>query len=43
MEITITITIIILVVAVAFIRQVEQYQRGVMFTLGKFTGIKEPG
>jgi regulator of protease activity HflC (stomatin/prohibitin superfamily) len=26
-----------------FIRQVEQYQRGVMFTLGKFTGVKEPG
>ncbi len=28
---------------VLFIRQVEQYQRGVMFTLGKFTGIKNPG
>lgn len=39
----ITIIIIILAVAIAFIRQVEQYQRGVMFTLGKFTGIKEPG
>ena len=26
-----------------FIRQVNQYERGVMFTLGKFTGIKEPG
>jgi regulator of protease activity HflC (stomatin/prohibitin superfamily) len=32
-----------LVAAVLFIRQVEQYQRGVMFTLGKFTGIKGPG
>ncbi len=25
------------------IKQVEQYERGVMFTLGKFTGVKEPG
>ncbi len=25
------------------VRQINQYQRGVMFTLGKFTGIKEPG
>jgi regulator of protease activity HflC (stomatin/prohibitin superfamily) len=39
----IIIVIIILAAAVAFIRQVEQYQRGVMFTLGKFTGIKGPG
>ncbi|MDD2935149.1 MAG: slipin family protein [Candidatus Pacebacteria bacterium] len=34
---------IIIVILVIFIRQVNQYQRGVMFTLGKFTGIKEPG
>lgn len=39
----ILIIIIVLALAVAFIRQVEQYQRGVMFTLGKFTGVKEPG
>lgn len=25
------------------LRQINQYQRGVMFTLGKFTGIKQPG
>ncbi len=30
-------------VLIIFIRQIEQYQRGVMFTLGKFTGIKKPG
>ncbi len=29
--------------AILFLRQINQYQRGVMFTLGKFTGIKEPG
>lgn len=35
--------IIIGVVLLASIKQVEQYQRGVMFTLGKYTGTKEPG
>lgn len=33
----------IIILLVIFIRQVNQYQRGVMFTLGKFTGIKNPG
>ncbi len=28
---------------VIFIRQVNQYERGVMLTIGKFSGIKEPG
>ncbi len=28
---------------VIFLRQINQYERGVMFTLGKFTGIKSPG
>ena len=28
---------------VIFIRQVNQYQRGVKFTMGRFTGIMEPG
>ena len=39
--------IIILIIVVVFlfsiIKQVNEYQRGVAFTLGKFTGIKEPG
>ncbi|PJE64320.1 MAG: hypothetical protein COU90_02615 [Candidatus Ryanbacteria bacterium CG10_big_fil_rev_8_21_14_0_10_43_42] len=30
-------------VFVAILRQINQYQRGVMFTMGRFTGIKEPG
>ncbi len=34
---------ILIVLAILFLRQINQYQRGVMFTLGKFTGIKEPG
>jgi len=34
---------IVIVLLVIMIKQVNQYERGVMFTLGKFTGIKEPG
>jgi len=33
----------IIVFFVVFIRQIEQYQRGVMFTLGKYSGTKNPG
>jgi regulator of protease activity HflC (stomatin/prohibitin superfamily) len=32
-----------IVLAVAILRQINQYERGVMFTMGKFTGIREPG
>ncbi|MBN2306960.1 slipin family protein [Candidatus Peregrinibacteria bacterium] len=34
---------ILIVILVVIIRQVNEYQRGVMFTLGRFTGIKKPG
>jgi len=33
----------IVVVLVSFIRQVNEYQRGVMFIMGKYSGIKNPG
>lgn len=33
----------VIVFLVIFIRQVNEYQRGVLFTLGKFTSIKQPG
>ncbi len=33
----------LIILAIILLRQVNQYQRGVMFTLGKFTGIKNPG
>lgn len=33
----------VIVVLVIILRQVNQYERGVMFTIGKFAGIKEPG
>jgi len=35
--------IAIIVIAVIVLRQINQYERGVMFTLGKFTGVKQPG
>ncbi len=34
---------IVFVVILVSIKQVNQYQRGVMFTLGKYTGTKSPG
>ncbi|MBI2607414.1 MAG: slipin family protein [Candidatus Doudnabacteria bacterium] len=37
------IIIVIAAIILISIRQVNQYQRGVMFTLGRFTGIKDPG
>jgi regulator of protease activity HflC (stomatin/prohibitin superfamily) len=37
------LTVIILIVILISIRQVNQYERGVVFTLGKFTGIRQPG
>jgi regulator of protease activity HflC (stomatin/prohibitin superfamily) len=42
MDIFILIPIAI-VLLVVFLRQINQYERGVMFTMGRFTGIKEPG
>lgn len=37
------VAIIIVILLLISIRQVNQYQRGVMFTLGKYTGTKMPG
>jgi len=37
------IIVFTIIVAVALIRQVDQYERGVMFTLGRYTGIVQPG
>ncbi|MFA6368985.1 MAG: slipin family protein [Candidatus Shapirobacteria bacterium] len=39
----ITILIIIVLIILASIRQVNQYERGLKFTFGKFTSIMEPG
>ncbi|MBU3968769.1 slipin family protein [Patescibacteria group bacterium] len=37
------ILIVIIGLLFLFIRQVNQYQRGVMFTFGRYKGIKQPG
>lgn len=43
MDILIPILGILLLIIIASIRQINQYERGVRFTLGKFTGMMEPG
>lgn len=37
------VIVVVIVVLVVILRQVNQYQKGVMFLMGRFTGIKEPG
>lgn len=43
MTLTYTIVAIIVFIILISIRQINQYQRGVKFTLGKFSGLMEPG
>ncbi len=43
MEQIIAIGIPALVIAVLILKVINQYEQGLMFTLGKFTGIKQPG
>ena len=38
-----SLLILIISILIAVIRQVNQYERAVMFTLGKYSGTKEPG
>ncbi|HPO06258.1 MAG TPA: SPFH domain-containing protein, partial [Candidatus Gracilibacteria bacterium] len=39
----ITFLIILVVIILSFVRQVNQYERGILFTMGKFTTIYQPG
>lgn len=43
MEFTVFLIIVVLAIAVSSIRIVNQYERGVVLTLGKFTGTRNPG
>ena len=43
MEISIAILVILTIFVLSGIKIVNQYQRGVVLTLGKFTGVREPG
>lgn len=38
-----TLIIIIAIFILSCLRQINQYERGVMFTMGRFSGIKNPG
>jgi regulator of protease activity HflC (stomatin/prohibitin superfamily) len=38
-----TIAVVIFILVISSVRQINQYERGVKFTLGKFTSIMEPG
>jgi len=42
-ELIIYIAVVVIGILFIVLRQVTQYERGVMFTMGRFTGIKEPG
>lgn len=35
--------VIVVVVILSFLREVKQYERGVVLTMGKFTGLRNPG
>ncbi len=39
----IVIAVVVLVLFLSFIRQVNQYERGIVLTMGKYSGIKQPG
>lgn len=39
----IALAVVILAALIMFIRQINQYERGVRFTMGRFSGIMEPG
>ena len=43
MELLFTVLVIIGVIILASIKQINQYERGIKFTLGKFSKIMEPG
>lgn len=43
MELFIILGVIVFILFLCFLRQVNQYERGVMFTMGRYSGTKNPG
>jgi regulator of protease activity HflC (stomatin/prohibitin superfamily) len=43
MELFYVLGVIVLILFFSFLRQINQYERGVMFTMGRYTGTKNPG
>ena len=35
--------VLIIILIISFLREVKQYERGVILTMGRFTGIRRPG
>src|SRR3989344_9519929 len=40
---TYILIVLVLLIIFSFIRIINQYEKGIVFTLGKFTGIRNPG
>src|SRR5208283_2794830 len=40
---TLPVVVILVLILISFIRVLNEYERGVMFTFGRFTGVKGPG
>ena len=43
MEFGVTLSIIVIIIILSSIKVINQFERGVVLTLGKFTGIRQPG
>jgi regulator of protease activity HflC (stomatin/prohibitin superfamily) len=43
MVFTVPVVVVLLLILLSFIRILNEYERGVMFTFGRFTGVKGPG
>ncbi len=43
MELLVTLLIIFLIIAVSSIRQINQYERGILFIMGRYSKVLEPG
>jgi regulator of protease activity HflC (stomatin/prohibitin superfamily) len=40
---TLPVVVVLVLILISFIRVLNEYERGVMFTFGRFTGVKGPG
>lgn len=43
MEVIIIIAVVVGVILLSFLREVKQYERGVILTMGQYTGLRNPG
>ena len=43
MEFLMTILVIILIIAICSVRQINQYERGILFIRGKYSRVLNPG